>query len=120
MKKYIKQTDPFVVPTDGIKLIEEHFGNVSNKYEHCSLSYMEAPPRYKEPYQNPEFDEIIIMVEGKLNISVDGEQVVIKQKESILVRKGARVRYSNPFDEPAKYWSICLPPFSLKRVHREV
>ena len=119
MNKYILQDDPFNVPTGGLKLIEEHFGNASNKYSNCSISYMEAPPRWREPYQNPEFDEFILLLKGKLMVHIDGEKVVVHRAQSLLIRKGARIRYSNPFDEPAKFWSICLPPFSLDNVHRE-
>ena len=119
MNKYILQDDPFNVPTDGLKLIEEHFGNASNKYSGCSLCYMEAPPRWKESFQNPEFDEFILLLKGRLVLEIDGEKVVVRRAQSLLIRQGSRVRFSNPFDEPAKYWSICLPPFSLDSVHRE-
>jgi len=118
MKNFIKQNDPYVVPTDDMKLIEEHFGNASNKYQ-LSIARMEIPPGWKEPHQNPEFDEITIMIRGKKLISIDGEKVVLNPGESILVRKGARVRYSNPFEEPAEYWSICNPAFTLETVNRE-
>jgi hypothetical protein len=29
------------------------------------------------------------------------------------------VQYSNPFDEPAEYWSVCRPAFAPDKVHRE-
>ena len=119
MKKYIKEDDPFIVPTDDLKLIEEHFGNASNKYPHCSISRIEMPPRWKEPYQTPEFDEFVLMELGQLEITVDGEILTVGQGESILLKKSARVRFNNPYDFPARYWSICLPPFTLDTVHRE-
>jgi len=119
MKNYIKEDDPFVVPTNDLKLIEEHFGNASNKYENCSIARMEAPPHWKEPFQNPEFDEFTLMIKGKKVVIVDGEHIELKAGESLLVKKGARVQYSNPYDSPAIYWSICMPPFSLSTVHRE-
>lgn len=119
MKNYIKEDDPFVVPTENMKLIEEHFGNASNKYDKCSIARMEVPPRWKETYQQPEFDEFTLMVKGRLMLELDGEKIELKAGQSILVKKGAYVRYSNPFDFPAKYWSVCLPPFSLDTVHRE-
>ena len=119
MKNYIKEDDPFIVPTDDLKLIQEHFGNASNKYPNCSISRMELPPRWNEPFQNPEFDEFILMNTGRLLVHVDGEKVEIKAGESLLVKKGARVKYTNPFDFPVIFWSICLPPFSLDTVHRE-
>ena len=39
--------------------------------------------------------------------------------ESILIEKGARVRYSNPFDDECEYIAICLPAFSIELVNRE-
>ncbi len=119
MKDYIKEDDPFVVPTHDLKLIEEHFGNASNKYPHCSISRIEMPPRWLEPYQKPEFDEFVLMEKGKLLLEVDNERIEVAAGESILVKKGAKVKYTNPFDFPARYWSICLPPFTLDTVHRE-
>lgn len=119
MKKYIKEDDPFIVPTDDMKLIEEHFGNASNKYDLCSIARMEVPPRWNEPYQKPEFDEFTLMVKGKILVEVNNETVELAAGQSILVKKEVRVRYSNPFDYPAEYWSVCMPPFSLDSVHRE-
>lgn len=119
MKSYIKENDPFIVPTDDLRLIEEHFGNASNKYPHCSISRTELPPRWNEPFQNPEFDEFVLLNSGKILIHIDGEKIEVKEGESFLARKGARVKYTNPFDFPAIYWSICLPPFTLDTVHRE-
>jgi len=119
MKNYIKEDNPFIVPTNDLKLIEEHFGNASNKYDKCSIARMEAPPRWKEPSQTPEFDEFTLMVKGKKLVVVDGERIQLEAGQSLLVKKGARVQYSNPFDTPAVYWSICLPPFSIDTVHRE-
>lgn len=119
MKKYSKQTDPTIVPTGTDKLIEEHFGNVSMKYEGCSISRMDAPPSWKEPFQKPEFDEIILVVKGRILVKIDGEKETVSAGQSLLVRRGAKVRYSNPFDQHSEYWSICLPPFSLSTVNRE-
>jgi mannose-6-phosphate isomerase-like protein (cupin superfamily) len=119
MKNYIKEDDPFIVPTVDLKLIEEHFGNASNKYDKCSIARMEVPPRWKEPAQTPEFDEFTLMVKGKKLVIIDGEHVELEAGQSLLVKKGAKVQYSNPYDTPAIYWSICLPPFSLDTVHRE-
>ena len=119
MKNYIKEDDPFIVPTDDLKLIEEHFGNASNKYPRCSIARMEVPPRWDEPIQNPEFDEFTLMIKGKMLIVIDGEEIELNKGETILVKKGSLIKYTNPFDSPAEYWSICLPPFSLTSVQRE-
>ena len=116
---YLKQSNPFVVPTTDGKLIEEHFGNATTQSEKISIAHMVAPPGWREPFQNPEFDEYTLISRGKKLFEVDGEKIIVNAGESILVKKGSRVRYSNPFEEPCEYWSVCLPAFSFDKVHRE-
>ncbi len=119
MTNYFKQTSPFVVPTIDNKIIEEHFGLATTKNENFSIAHMIAPPNWSEPYQNPTFDEVTMMVKGKKVIEIDGEKIEVSAGESLLVKKGARVRYSNPFDQEAEYWSMCIPAFSMDNVNRE-
>ncbi|HAA10161.1 MAG TPA: cupin [Cytophagales bacterium] len=118
-KNYIKQDKPFVVPTTDGKLIEEHYGHPSSGDSAFSIAHMVAPSGWEEPHQTPAFDEITLMVRGKKKIEIDGEEVVLQAGESILIRKGARIRYSNPFEEDAEYWSVCVPAFTIEGVNRE-
>ncbi len=119
MKNYIKQSKPFVVPTSDGKLIEEHFGLSSTQTKGFSIAHMVAPPHWSEPHQKPEFDEVTIVLRGKKVIEVDGEEVELKAGETILVKAGSRVRYSNPFTEELEYWSVCVPAFNIATVNRE-
>jgi mannose-6-phosphate isomerase-like protein (cupin superfamily) len=116
---YIKQTNPFMVPTTDGKLIAEHYGSASSGDDDFSVAYMVAPPGWGEPFQTPLFDEITMVVKGQKQFELDGDTVILKAGESILVRKGTRVRYSNPFAEPCEYWSCCVPAFTMDRVNRE-
>ena len=118
MKKYKIQKQPFVVPTNDGKLIEEHFGNASIKSD-LSIAHMVAPPKWSEPFQTPEFDEFTYIIKGKKQFIVDGEIIVLKAGESIKIKKGARVQYSNPFDEACEYLAVCFPAFSMDLVNRE-
>ena len=118
MKKYKIQKNPFVVPTTDGKVIEEHWGN-STEIPNVSIARMVAPPGWSEPHQSPQFDEFTIVISGKKQFEIDGEIVILEQGESIMVQKGARVRYSNPFDENCVYIAICLPAFSMDLVNRE-
>lgn len=118
MKKYRIQNNPFVVPTTDGKLIEEHWGNSTQNPE-VSITHMVAPPYWSEPHQTPEFDEFTLIISGKKHFEIDGESVTLEKGQSILIEKGARVRYSNPFPEPCDYISICLPAFSIALVNRE-
>lgn len=116
---YFKQDKPFKVPTTDNKLIEEHFGLASTKQQNLSIAHMVAPPNWSEPFQNPEFDEFTLVSSGKKQFEIDGEKITVEAGQSILIKKGSRVRYSNPFEEPCEYWSVCLPAFSIDLVNRE-
>jgi mannose-6-phosphate isomerase-like protein (cupin superfamily) len=80
---------------------------------------MIAPPGWSEPFQTPAFDEYTLISKGKKMFEVDGQQVILQQGQSILISKGTRVRYSNPFEEECEYWSVCVPAFSPEQVNRE-
>lgn len=113
------QKNPFVVPTSDGKLIEEHAGLAATGDKQLSIAHMIAPPGWSEPHQTPTFDEYTLVSRGKKMVDVDGEQVILEGGQSILVKGGTRVRYSNPFDEECEYWSVCLPAFSMEQVNRE-
>jgi mannose-6-phosphate isomerase-like protein (cupin superfamily) len=116
---FFLQNKPTIFPTTDGKLIEEHFGRIATGTENISIAHMVAPPNWGEPHQNPTFDEWTLVSRGKKLIEVDGEQITLEAGQSILVKKGARVRYSNPFSEECEYWSVCLPAFSIDTVNRE-
>lgn len=118
-KKYYKQTKPFRVPTIDNKLIEEHFGLASTRTEAFSVAHMIAPSHWSEPHQQPAFDEITIIIRGRKLVEVDGETIELNAGETLLVKAGARVQYSNPFDEETEYWSVCVPAFDINTVNRE-
>ena len=84
-----------------------------------SIAHMVAPPGWGEPHQKPDFDEWTLVSRGKKCVEVDGAELVLEAGQSIMVNQGARVRYSNPFEEECEYWSICVPAFSMDTVHRE-
>ncbi|WP_412986314.1 cupin domain-containing protein [Pontimicrobium sp. IMCC45349] len=118
MKKYTIQKSPFIVPTNDGKLIEEHFGNITGNAD-ISIAHMVAPPGWSEPFQTPEFDEYTFIIKGKKQFIIDDETIVLEAGQSIKIEKNVRVQYSNPFTEPCNYLAICLPAFSIDKVHRE-
>jgi ethanolamine utilization protein EutQ len=119
MKNYTIQTTPFIVPTNDGKLIEDHFGNASDKNPDLSIAHMVAPPGWKEPFQKPSFDEYTYIIKGKKQFIIDGETIILEANQSIKINKNTRVQYSNPFIEPCEYLAICLPAFSIDSVNRE-
>ena len=119
MKKYTIQKSPFVVPTTDGKLIEEHFGNATDKNNQVSIAHMVAPSGWSEPYQTPEFDEYTYIIKGKKKFIIEDDVVVLEAGQSIKIDKNTKVQYSNPFDFPCEYIAICLPAFSMDLVNRE-
>lgn len=113
------QTDPFSVPTDDGKLIEEHFGLASTEESAISIARMVAPPGWGEPPQTPEFGEYTLVSRGRKRVTLPDGPVTLTAGESLFVPPGVRVQYANPFEEEVEYWSVCIPAFSLDRVHRE-
>ena len=106
------------IPVPGNKLIEEFVGSVSTGSRAMSVAHMVAPPGWSEPAQTPEFDEITIMIRGKMQIRVNEKVHVIASGEVILCHKGATVQYSNPFDTENEYWAVCVPAFSVEAARR--
>ena len=119
MKDYYVQTKPFIVPTNDGKLIEEHFGKASIDNGDYSFAHMVAPAGWSEPFQTPDFDEITYVIKGRKKVEIGNETIVLEANQSLSIKKGVRVRYSNPFDEAAEYISFCYPAFTLQLANRE-
>lgn len=111
--------EPFIVPTNDGKIIEEFFGNASINAGGISFAHMIAPSGWSEPYQTPEFDEITYIIRGKKQIEINENTIILEKNKSVCVYRGSRVRYSNPFNEPVEYISVCIPAFSPEKCHRE-
>ncbi len=118
-KSYFKQDAPRQFPTEDHKLILEHFGAAATGQKDVSIARMSAPPGWSEPFQVPDFDEYTLMVSGRKRVEIGGDTVILKAGESLFVKRGSKVKYANPFNETAEYWSVCIPAFTPDKVHRE-
>lgn len=116
---YTLARKPQAIPVPGDKQIDEYIGRLNTGTNPVSVARMEAPPGWGEPEQTPEFDEITIMLEGKMQVEINGEELILGAGETILVHKNHTVRYSNPFKSKAVYWAICIPAFSPETVNRK-
>ena len=109
-----------IFPREDGKVIDEHFGVISNRQDTFSLARMVAPPAWGEPAQVAAFDEVVMVVRGTLAIEADGQRVEVASGESCLVGRGTRVTYSNAQqDSECEYWSLCLPAFRPERTQVE-
>lgn len=119
MKNFEVQKKPVRIPGVGEKIIEEHFGKASVCPGDYSFAHMIAPPKWEEPFQTPEFDEITYMISGKLFIELENGNITLDKNQSICIKKGTRVKYSNPFGSTAEYVSVCIPAFTAALANRE-
>ena len=101
------------------KLIEEFIGRVNSSNENISLAKMKSPAGWEEPGQTPEFDEFTLMLKGTLKVETKNQFFEVKAGQAIVTHKGEWVKYSTPFPEGAEYIAVCIPAFSLEKVHRD-
>ena len=108
-----------MIPVPGGKQIKEMIGRVHTGTEQLSVAHMVAPGGWGEPPQTPGFGELTLVLRGRVQVEVDGDEVVVGPGEAIWTPAGVRVHFGNPFDEEAEYYAICLPAFSPDLANRE-
>jgi mannose-6-phosphate isomerase-like protein (cupin superfamily) len=119
MPDYIHQNKPVSIPVPGNKTILEHFGLVANSIRDFSVARMIAPPEWDEPWQTPDFDELTLMVKGKMKVETGEGVFELSAGDSFFSGKGNRVRYSNPGRSEAEYWAVCIPAFTPDAANRD-
>jgi mannose-6-phosphate isomerase-like protein (cupin superfamily) len=101
------------------KRIEEYAGHASSGHAAVSVARMISPGGWSEPAQRPEFEEITVVLRGRIRVEHDGGALDVRAGQAVVTRPGERVRYSTPDPEGAEYVAVCLPAFTPGTVHRE-
>jgi mannose-6-phosphate isomerase-like protein (cupin superfamily) len=114
---------PTRIPVPGGKVIDEYVGRVATGTETVSVAHMIAPGGWQEPAQQPEFDEITVVLRGMVRVDVSDAEgqpltVDVPAGQALVTRAGERVRYSTGETE-TEYVAICLPAFSPDTVNRD-
>lgn len=110
--------EPARIPVPGDKTIDEFVGRVATGDSGVSVAVMAAPPGWSEPPQQPDFDEVTVVLEGSVLVEHDGDTLVARAGQAVVTRAGERVQYSAGPDG-ARYVAVCLPAFSPELAHRE-
>ncbi len=110
---------PTRIPVPGGKIIDEFVGRVNTGTERLSVAHMIAPGGWEEPPQQPEFDEITLVLRGTVRVEHEGETLDVNAGQAVLTRAGELVRYTTPGPDGAEYVAICLPAFSPDLARRE-
>jgi quercetin dioxygenase-like cupin family protein len=101
------------------KRIEEYIGRVSTGTSSISVARMVSPSGWVEPGQRPEFEEITVVIAGKLHVEFEGGEHEVCAGQAVVTAPGEWVRYSTPGPEGAEYVAICIPAFAPAIVHRD-
>ena len=110
---------PVAVPVPGGKRIEEYVGLASNGEAAVSVARMTAPGGWSEPAQTPAFDEITLVLRGRVRVEHATGVLDVTAGQAVVTRAGERIRYLTPDDDGAEYVAICLPAFAADLVGRE-
>ena len=111
-------SEPSRIPVPGGKSIDEYVGRVATGDSGVSVAVMTAPPGWSEPAQQPDFDEVTVVLAGSVHVEHDGDTLVAHAGQAVVTRAGERVRYSvGP--EGARYVAICVPAFSPELAQRD-
>jgi len=101
------------------KLIDEYIGRVNSKTSAASVAQMRSPSGWIEAGQTPEFDEFTIVLKGTLRVEHKEGVLDVSAGQAVIAHAGEWVRYSTPNEGGAEYIAVCLPAFSMERVHRD-
>ena len=114
---------PTRIPVPGGKVIDEYVGRVNTGTESVSVAHMVAPGGWEEPAQQPDFDEVTVVLRGVVRVEVTAEDgststLEVPAGQAVVTKAGERVRYSTGTEE-TEYVAVCLPAFSPESVHRD-
>jgi quercetin dioxygenase-like cupin family protein len=101
------------------KRIEEYAGRVNSGHAGVSVARMVSPQGWVEPGQRPAFEEITVVLRGRLRVDHEGGAIDVTAGQAIVTHPGEWVRYSTPDPGGAEYVAVCLPAFSPDTVHRD-
>jgi mannose-6-phosphate isomerase-like protein (cupin superfamily) len=112
---------PTVIAAAGTKpkRIEEFAGAVNSGHHAVSVARMVSPGGWEEPGQRPEFEEITVVLRGRVRVEFDGGSLDVRAGQAVVTAPGEWVRYSTPDAEGAEYVAVCIPAFSPATVHRD-
>lgn len=119
MPWHIKNPSVITAAGNKPKRIEEYVGRVNSKTEGVSIARMKSPGGWVEPGQRPEFDEYTLVLKGMLRVTFQKGSIDVHAGEAVIAHGGEWVQYSTPDPEGAEYVAVCLPAFSMEKVHRD-
>jgi mannose-6-phosphate isomerase-like protein (cupin superfamily) len=119
MPRLVEQATIIQAAGNKPKRIEEYAGRVNSGHSQVSVARMVSPSGWQEPGQQPEFEEITVVLRGTLRVEHARGIFEVHPGQAVVTAPGEWVRYSTPGPEGAEYIAVCLPAFSPATVHRD-
>src|SRR6188768_2869469 len=110
--RFIDQPTVIAAAGNKPKQIQEFAGRVNSGHASVSVARMVSPQGWSEPGQQPEFEEITLVLKGLLRVEHKDGVLDVRGGQAIVTAPGEWVRYSTPKAGGAEYVAICLPAFS--------
>jgi quercetin dioxygenase-like cupin family protein len=101
------------------KRIEEYAGRINSGHAAVSVARMVSPGGWEEPGQRPDFEEITLVLRGRVRVEHEGGKLDVIAGQAVITAPGEWVRYSTPDPDGAEYIAVCFPAFSPGAVHRD-
>jgi mannose-6-phosphate isomerase-like protein (cupin superfamily) len=110
--------EPVAIPVPGGKQIHEYAGRVASDDGGVSVAVMTAPPGWSEPAQQPDFDEVTVVLSGTVVLEHADGALHVTAGQAVITRAGERVRFCvGP--QGAHYVAVCTPAFDVGLAHRD-
>ena len=119
MPRLIEQPTIIQAAGNKPKRIEEYAGRVNSGHDRVSVARMISPGGWVEPGQRPDFEEITLVLRGRVRVEYEGGELEVAPGQAIVTSPGEWVRYSTPDADGAEYVAVCLPAFSPATVNRD-
>ena len=101
------------------KWIDEYAGRVNTGTDQASVAHMRSPLGWVEPGQQPELDEITVVLRGSPRVEHRDGALDVEAGQAVVTKNGEWVRYSTPQADGAEYIAVCLPAFSPATADRD-
>jgi len=119
MPKLIEKPTVIQAAGNKPKRIEEFAGRVNSGHASVSIARMVSPEGWQEPGQQPQFEEITLVLRGLVRVEHAAGTLDVRAGQAVVASPGEWVRYSTPEPGGAEYVAVCLPAFSPATVHRD-
>ena len=81
---------------------------------------MTSPSGWLEPAQRPEFEEITVVLRGRVRVEHDGGALDVRAGQAVVTRaRRARALQHAGARRAREYVAVCLPAFAPGTVHRD-